>query len=440
MKTKKAKKKTGTKVAKKTGSKAPNKGKVAKKAKPKASTKPKKKVTRKAGSKAPGKSKVAKKAKPKASTKPKKKVPNKARTKVPGRTPVRPSPQKPLCLVTGACGFIGSHMIEVLQEAGYRIRATDLPDTYSGDDRERGRFPSVLKELGVEFVPSDMTRPESLRQAVKGVSLVFHIAGVFSYSAPWDVLEQVNVDGTRKLLQALSSEKSFKKLVLWGAGGVYGFPPGQNLPIREEDPKAPPNDYLESKHRQEQLVIRTGRETGLRYSIVRPTGVYGPRGVYGMGTTILPLAGMKRLFIPGNFTSRVPLVHVRDVCAAALFLAENKACDGEAYNLNDDTQMTVVDYMKHMGQVLGKPVTVLPPVPIRLMKAVLTRLAALEAFVARLAPDRPRSLEEDTINYMGVDIAYSNEKLKDAGYAFHYPDARIGLRQTVEWYKGNGWI
>jgi nucleoside-diphosphate-sugar epimerase len=229
-------------------------------------------------------------------------------------------------------------------------------------------------------------------------------------------------------------------MVLWGAGGVYGFPSAESLPIREEDAKAPPNNYLKSKHQQEQMVMRIGRETGLRYSIVRPTGVYGPRGVYGMAAMILPLAKPNRLFIPRNFTTRIPLVHVRDVCEAALFLAERKASDGEAYNLNDDSQMTVVEYMKYMGELLRKPVTLLPPVPVKLMKALLNRLAKLEAFAAKYVGNRPPSLEPDTIQYLGVDIGYSNQKLKDAGYEFLYPDARTGLRETVEWYRGNGWM
>lgn len=364
----------------------------------------------------------------------------KGRTKPSKKGGTAAARQKPLCLVTGSCGFIGSHMVEVLHRAGYRIRATDLEEAYLRDDRQRGRFPGVLKDLGVEFVPSDVTEPESLPGVVKGVSYVFHIAAVFSYSAPRDLLQRVNVDGTRSLLRALTRERSFRKIVLWGAGGVYGFPPAPSLPIREEDPKCPPNNYLESKHRQEQLVTRTGEETGLRYSIVRPTGVYGPRGVYGMGTLILPLARPRRLFIPRNFNSRIPLVHVRDVCEAALFLATKKACDGEAYNLNDDTRMTVVEYMKYMGKLLGKPVTVLPPVPVRLVRGVLTRLAALEALTSKLSPGRARSLEPDAIEYLGVDIAYSNRKLKDAGYAFRYPDARTGLRETVDWYRKNGWM
>jgi hypothetical protein len=100
----------------------------------------------------------------------------------------------------------------------------------------------------------------------------------------------------------------------------------------------------------------------------------------------------------------------------------------------------VVEYMKFMGELLGKPVTVLPPVPVRLVRVLLNGLAALEAFASRLSPGRARSLEPDTIRYLGVDIAYSNQKLKDAGYRFRYPDARAGLRETVDWYKTNGWM
>jgi len=303
----------------------------------------------------------------------KKKVPAKKKRKPPPSSPKKTPAKKarkdkkpPLSLVTGACGFIGTTMIEVLSRAGHRIRATDLAEAYVQEDREKGRFPGILKDLGIEFIPSDMTKPETLRDVAAGVDHVFHIAAVFSYSAPWELLKRVNVDGTRELCNLLLEEKSFDKLVLWGAGGVYGFPPPEFLPVKEEDPKAPPNHYLKSKHEQEQLVMRLGRTRGLRYSIVRPTGVYGPRCVYGMGQMLMTLAKTRRLMIPGNFTTRIPLVHVRDVCEAALFLSQNKASDGEAYNLNDDTLVTVVEFTRMMADIQNKGMTVLPPVPLPL--------------------------------------------------------------------------
>lgn len=346
----------------------------------------------------------------------------------------------PFSLVTGACGFIGTNLIEVLSSAGHRIRATDLPEAYERDDRQRGRFPGVLRDLGVEFVPSDMTKPETLLDAVKGVETVFHIAAVFNYSASWETLKRVNVDGTRELCNLLLTERRFKKLVLWGAGGVYGFPPPEFIPVREEDPKAPPNNYLKSKHEQEQLVMRLGRTRGLKYSIVRPTGVYGPRCVYGMGQMLMPLVKTKRVMIPRNFTTRIPLVHVRDVCEAALFLSQNKSSNGEAYNLNDDTQMTVKEFMEYVAGIQNKPVTLLPPVPIEPLKALLLGAAFLENRVSKYITHKAPNLEEDTIRFLGKDIAYSNQKLKELGYRFVYPDARKGLEETLAWYRKEGWV
>jgi len=346
----------------------------------------------------------------------------------------------PLSLVTGACGFIGTNMVEVLCEAGHRVRATDLASAYQRDDRTTGRFPGVLKNLGVEFVPSDMTRPETLKEVVSGVDYVFHIAAIFNYSAPWEALKRVNIDGTRELCTLLLETKGFKKLVLWGAGGVYGFPPPEFLPIKEEDPKAPPNNYLKSKHEEEQLVMRLGRTQGLRYSIVRPTGVYGPRCVYGMGQMLMTTAKQKLLAIPRNFTSRIPFVHVRDVCSAALFLATHKEADSEAYNLNDDTQITMVEFMQFMGELSGRRVILLPPVPISPLKTLLLGAAFIDQqFSKRILKSSPH-LERDTVNFLGKDIAYSNQKLKDLGYKFLYPEARTGVQETLTWYTNEGWI
>jgi len=350
-----------------------------------------------------------------------------------------PKARPPLSLVTGACGFIGTHMVQVLHDAGHKVRATDLSGAFERDDRERGRFPGVLKDLGVEFVPSDMTRPETLGPILEGVEHVYHIAGVFSYSAPWETLRRVNVEGTRELCNAMLQRKRVKKLVLWGAGGVYGFPPAELLPVREEDPKAPPNPYLKSKHEQEQLVMAMGRTRGLRYSIVRPTGVYGPRCVYGMGQMMLPLIRSRRVAVPRNFTTRVPLVHVRDVCSAALFLCRSRAADGQAYNLNDDTVISVVEFMRLMAELQGKPFTRLPPVPLAPLKALLLGASFLERQVARHVTRRSPRLEADTIRFLGKDIAYSNEKIKALGYRFLYPDARAGLRETIDWYRQQGW-
>ena len=128
---------------------------------------------------------------------------------------------KPRSLVTGSCGFMGTHMVEMLVAAGHEVIATDLESAWADDDRKAGRFPSVVKAAGVQFIASDLTKPETLDPLVKDLDYVFHIASVFSYSAPWSVLRHVNVDGTRALLdKLLVASPNLKRIVVWGAAGL----------------------------------------------------------------------------------------------------------------------------------------------------------------------------------------------------------------------------
>jgi nucleoside-diphosphate-sugar epimerase len=345
---------------------------------------------------------------------------------------------KPLCLVTGACGFIGAHMVEVLHERGYRIRATDLASAYEVDDRVNGLFPSVVKRLGVEFVPADLTVPRSLAAVVKDVQLCFHVAAEFNYSAPFELLERVNYDGTRELVHRLLAQPSFSKLVHWGAGGVYSM--DSPMPLTETSPMGPGNDYLRSKSMGEQLVMDYGADQGLRYSIVRPTSVYGPRGVYGTGQMIRAAAAGPVAMCPSNWDFRIPFVHVRDVCQAALMLSEDAHTDGEAYNLNDSSELTNVEFFRFVGELLGKPFLALPPVGMVPVKAVLEPVARGLQWLSENVTHQPPALEADVVAYMGVDLAYSNKKLLDAGYELTYPDARHGITDTILWYQRNGWL
>jgi len=345
---------------------------------------------------------------------------------------------KPFCLVTGACGFIGAHMVEVLHEAGFEIRATDLADQYEADNRKIGRFPSVLKRLGVEFVPADLRDPPSLDAVVQGVDYCFHLAAVFNYTAPFDELEAVNYDGTRELVDRLLAQRSFSKLVHWGAGGVYSL--GNPMPLTEESSIDPGNDYLRSKSMAEQLVMDYGVDRNLRYSIVRPTSVYGPRGVYGTGQMFQAAAGGPVAACPKNWNFRIPFVHVRDVCQAALFLAEHPDTDGEAYNLNDSSELTNVEFFRFVGEILGKPFVALPAVNMDTLKKILRPVASGLAWFSKNVTGELPPLEAPVVEYMGIDLAYSNQKLLDAGYELTYPDARHGIADTILWYQRNGWM
>lgn len=345
---------------------------------------------------------------------------------------------KPLCLVTGACGFMGTHMVEVLRAGGYPVRATDLPSAYKRDDKSRGVFPSVLKRLDVEFVPADLTDPKSLDSVVSDVSYVFHIAAVFNYSASWNLLEAVNIGGTRSLLERLRYQKTFKKFVFWGAGGIYDLK--SSLPITEESPVSPANDYLRSKWEAEKLLKSFSEEHKMPFSIVRGTTVYGPRGVYGGGQMLMAAATMCVSASPANWTFRIPFGHVRDVCGAALYLAERPATDGDDYIVNDDSELTNVEFFRFVAQLTAHPFITLPPVPIRPLKAVLKPAAKAIQWISKNVTHKQSPLEADTVDYLGLDVVYSNDKLKSTGYELKYPDARHGIAETLSWYGRNGWI
>lgn len=324
-------------------------------------------------------------------------------------------------------------MVEVLRKAGHQVRATDLANAYVKDDLVHGRFPSVLKSSGVEFVASDMTDPESLLRVLQGVDYIFHIAAIFSYSAPYDLLYRVNAEGQRHLCEAILAGGGVKRMVVWAAGGIYRPTPDE-LPIRESDPKRPHNNYLLSKWEQEKVVRDYGERHKLPYTIIRGTTVYGPRCIYGAGQMLKTFNKQKTVAVPKNFISRVPFIHVRDFCRAALHLAGLPEAQGEDYNINDDSQWTTIEVAQFFAKTLGRKFRTLPAIPIPAIRFVLRIGAFFSKLISRITK-KPPGLEKDTINYLGLDIVYDNAKLKKTGFRFEYPTPEQGLDEMIAWYR-----
>lgn len=336
---------------------------------------------------------------------------------------------KTTALVTGACGFVGSNLAKTALERGFRVRATDLPSA----DR------APLKGLDVEFIPSDVTKKETLGQVVEGMEYVFHPAAVFSYSAPWKLLSGVNVAGTENLCRSVVEAGDVKKFIQISTVEIYGITPPELLPTREDAPKRPESPYAKSKLGQERVVLRFHEERGLPVAIVRPGPVYGPGNIYGVAKMIREPARMLFLPIPASMKTRLPLVNVKDVCGAAFFLAEKREAVGEAYNVVDDTSYTVYDFFKYIAPLLGKPFITLPPIPNSHLKFWGRIAAELSDAVARLTRTKPM-FERDYLIYVGNDFWFSNEKLKSLGYQLVCPEMKEGIRETIEWYREKGLI
>lgn len=339
-------------------------------------------------------------------------------------------------LVTGACGFIGSHMVEVLAEAGHEVVAADLPAALTAEAADRARWPEVCEAAGARLVPLDLTDPATVSPAVRGAEIVFHIAAVFDYTAPESVLRRVNVDGTRNLFEALVREGSCRRVVNWGAGGIYGTPRPERIPFREDSAKEPGNAYLVSKWDQE-VLAHSYRASGIEVTSTRTTSPYGPRALYGSGQLLLQLAD-KPVAIK-NMTGNIPFVHVRDLCRAALHLAEHAGADGEAYNVTDEGHIDAVELARIVADELGKKPRVLPPLPLGLLRAALSGAARVSGAIAARRGSRP-VLEYDQVQYFGYDFVYSIDKLLATDFSFEYPQPERGLRETLRWYREKGWI
>jgi nucleoside-diphosphate-sugar epimerase len=129
-----------------------------------------------------------------------------------------------------------------------------------------------------------------------------------------------------------------------------------------------------------------------------------------------------------------------DVCRSALFLAERPEAVAQAYNLADDVPYSTVDYFKMMAERLDKPFKALPSVPNRLVKGAALTAAVIENFFSQTLMKKKPKLEKDTIFLLGGDFWYTNEKLKNLGFQFKYPDGRQGMQETIAWYREMGWF
>ncbi len=342
-------------------------------------------------------------------------------------------------LVTGACGFIGSHVVEQLAKAGHEIIAADHPTAFQGgDDSRKGRYPDLVRKLSVETHGIDLGDPSTFQSLPTNIDTVFHVAAVFNYTAPYEELYRINVDGGRALLNHFGKSRTLKRWVQWGAGGVYGMPSTRgNVPFYEDLAPMPSNNYLKSKWEQEFMVMSEAPKLGIDWTIIRPTTVYGPRAAYGSSQMFLGVLDPPVVAVPSSMTGRIPFIHVEDVARAAIHLAQTKAGANEIFNTNDDTVMNAVEFMQVMARLLGKPFVKLPPLPVGKLIKAATPLLNLQFWLMRDVLKTQPLVEPDMLAMATEDLLYPNEKLKATGFEFSYPDARMAFADTLDWYLQN---
>lgn len=333
-------------------------------------------------------------------------------------------------LITGAAGFSGHHMVLEAVNAGFKVRATDVSSRYYG---------AMFEALGVEFLPWDLTKVEGLPRLLQGVEGVFHLAGIHDYSTPDDVIFSINVKSVENLCEA-SVNAGVKRFIHWSSVGVYGYDWQTGTPVNEEDRKLTPplNNYNESKWEGEKVVVRYHQERGLGATILRPAAIYGKRCEYGLYNAFKQVykdRKKKKMLMVGKGEKTEAFVHIEDVCRATLHAYENDSMIGQAYNVSDDTRITTAEFFTMIcRELLGEEKDFIH-VPLK----VLVPVAAGSQFLARLFGGKSM-LETSTLHYLSCHRIWDSSKLKATGFTFKYPTMEKGMRETLAWYRENGWF
>ncbi|MFC3625578.1 NAD-dependent 4,6-dehydratase LegB [Vogesella amnigena] len=316
-------------------------------------------------------------------------------------------------LVTGADGFIGSHLVEELLRRGYQVRAFVLYNSFNS----WGWLDHASAELRaqLEVFAGDIRDPHGVRQAMQGCDTVLHLAALiaipYSYHSP-DTYIDTNIKGTLNVLQA-ARELGGVKVVHTSTSEVYGT--AQFVPITESHPLQGQSPYSASKIGADQLAYSFFASFGLPVSIVRPFNTYGPRQSARavIPTIITQIASGQRVLRLGAVHPTRDFNYVQDTVSGFIAAAESENGIGEVVNLGSSFEISIGDTVALIAEVMGVEVSI---------ETDSQRLRPENSEVERLwaSNDKARAL-------FGWQPAFAGHE-----------GLRRGLQHTVAWFTEPG--
>lgn len=306
-------------------------------------------------------------------------------------------------VVTGADGFIGSHLVEALVARGYQVKALAQYNSFN----DWGWLEDIACLDQVEVVTGDIRDPHFCRHLVKGSDVVFHLAALiaipYSYVAPASYVD-TNVTGTLNICQA-ALDGGVQRLIHTSTSEVYGT--ARYVPIDEKHPLQPQSPYSASKIGADAIAQSYQNSFDLPLTVARPFNTYGPRQSARavIPTIISQIASGKTRIELGDTSPTRDFNYVEDTCRGFIALAESPATIGEVVNIGSNYEISVGDTVSLIRELMNSDVEIIQDDQ---------RLRPENSEVFRLWCDN-RKLVELTGFKPQVDI-------------------REGLSRTIEWF------
>ncbi|MBI2083412.1 MAG: NAD-dependent epimerase/dehydratase family protein [Deltaproteobacteria bacterium] len=323
--------------------------------------------------------------------------------------------------ITGATGFLGSHLVDRLLEKGWEVHVL-------------ARKSSNLRWLqgkNVKIFYGDVTGDrKGMEEGLRGVDVCFHAAGIIR--APRrEIYEQVNVEGARNLLETvLKVNPAIKKVIVVTSVAAHG-PARDDRPVTEEDSCHPVTDYGWSKLEEEKVALQY--KDRFPITIIRPPAIYGPRDEQLLKYFKMVRRGI--LILPGEKGRQLNIAHVQDVVTGLILAAENPNSNGETFFIGDRRDYEWEDMGDLLIRALKKKV-----IKIRLIKPIVYLLGIvgelLTLITGRSMPFGRANMSNFIQKRWTLDISKARRIL---GYEPAHP-LKEGFDETAKWYRENGWV
>lgn len=317
-------------------------------------------------------------------------------------------------LVTGASGFIGSHLVEALTRKGYEVTCL----------ARKSANLRWIEHLDIKYIYGDLSDPGSYADRIAGFDYIFHLAGLTKAVREKEFFT-ANTENTKKLLQVAAEQNhNVRRFIFLSSLAAIG-PSSNGRPVREDSPPAPVSAYGKSKLDAESAVLDYSRR--MPVTILRPPAVYGPRD----RDFFLLFRAIKKGFFPYWGQCYYSLIYVEDLIRGIIVSAESQKAENKTYFLADNMLYTNDDIVREISLALNTRA-----VRLRLPLALMPVLAVIAQKIDKKGIINADRVRDFKFNNWTCDPGKAEEEL---GFS---PGITLeeGIKWTADWYRTQRWL